>query len=211
MLDTASPKLVAGQLYSLEALVDFTGSDARIAVWLDGQKITDSSFTHDRVAGFNGVATNLIDYVALCGQGASTYSSGQPGFSDIVIYDASNVTAPVGPLSVSHFSLDDPALALPVDDASRLTIPTAGIDLGMPASTPTSGAIIGAFLEARTMASELEYFYSTRFTVTVDGSSTTFIADNLTGSKPTMLSYKIEGIDDFADLQNLNVRAVSLE
>lgn len=198
--------LVPDHLYSLEAVIDVSGETARIAVWLDSVSIVDAEFPRDRVSPYySDDRTDMIQYVGLGG-----YASVGPDFSDIVVYDSSLTAAPIGPVSVKHYPLDNPAFALPINDATTVEIPDAGVDLTMPGSFPTSGPVIGAYLAARTMPSADEEIYSTMFTVTRNfGEDFIFTSDGLPGGGKSVRSYEIEGVADFADLDGLNVNARS--
>jgi hypothetical protein len=205
VLGGSSAPLVRDQLYSIEALIDVSTSDARVAVWLDGVSIVDSSFPRDRVSGVDDVRTDIIEYMGF--GGASTSS---PSYSDIVIYDAAELPAPLGPLSVRHYPLDDAAFGLPVDDSTSVEISKDGIDLSLPASFPGSGPLLGAYFAARTMSAEAEEIYSTMYTLTGAPYGDLILTDDgLPGGNKSTRRHALEGVVDFGDLNGLMINARS--
>lgn len=197
--------LTPGQLYSLEALIDVSGEMARIAVWLDGVVIVDAEFPRDRVTPYGDIRTDIIQYIGLGG-----YFGAGPDFSDICVYDAAEMPAPIGPLSVRHYPLDDPAFGLPIDDSTSVEIPKDGIDLSMPAGFPGSGPLLGAYFSARTMSAEVEEIYSTMYTLTGAPFGDLILTDDgLPGGNKSTRRHELEGVVDFGDLNGLTINARS--
>jgi hypothetical protein len=202
-----------GVLYAIEILADFSQSVATIEVWIDGVQVLDASLNRDRLSStLPGILLDTFEYVSLGGaSGVTNTDTGNPHFSDIVVYDPDLRPGPIGPVAVNFYPADNAAFSGSPDDATRVQIPGVTLSSFDVEGMPTSGEIISAYIAARSLPSIADQIYTLELRANTPAGPAEFthLTGPMSGGSARLTRERIPGVDDFADLVGMSLKARS--